>query len=139
MVTGIPAGRTFDLAGVKVQISQTILGWATVSLTVLKGDRLDQPGRILLAATGKAENTGWDLRKEGERVTVGRRWGDEPILCEGVPAKVTLPIASQRVKVYALDETGKRKGNVPVGPGAQAIVEIGPQYQTLWYEIEVQQ
>lgn len=139
LVTGFPAGRTFDLGGVKVQIGQTILGWATVSLTVLKGDRLDQPGRILLAATGKAENTGWDLRKEGERVTVGRRWGDEPILCEGVPVKVTLPIASQRVKVYALDEAGKRKGNVPVGPGEQAVVEIGPQYQTLWYEIEVQQ
>ncbi|MBC7352337.1 MAG: carbohydrate binding domain-containing protein [Thermogutta sp.] len=138
LVTGFPAGRTFNLDGVQVQIGKTELGWATVSLTVIKGDGFDRPGRILLAATGKVQNTGWDFRKEGDRVTVGRRWGDEPILCEGVPARIVLPVSSSRVKVYALDEAGRRRDAVTVSGGDQAALEIGPQYRTLWYEIEIQ-
>ncbi len=138
LVTGFPAQRTFDLGGVKVQIGQTMLGWATVSMTVLQGKGFDQAGRILVAATGKVQNTGWDFRREGDRVTVGRRWGDEPILCEGVPARIVLPVLAERVKVYALDETGRRKGSVPVEPSGQAAFEIGPKFQTLWYEVEVQ-
>lgn len=138
LVTGFPAGRTFNLNGIQIQIGETELGWATVSLTVIKGDGFDQPGRILLAATGKAQNTGWDFRKEGDRVTVGRRWGDEPILCEGVPARIVLPVSSSRVKVYALDEAGRRRDAVTVSGDDQAALEIGPQYRTLWYEIEIQ-
>ncbi|WP_347243623.1 carbohydrate binding domain-containing protein [Thermogutta sp.] len=138
LVTGFPAGRTFNLSGVQVQIGNTELGWATVSLTVIKGDGFDRPGRILLAATGKVQNTGWDLRKEGDRVTVGRRWGEEPILCEGVPARIVLPVTANRVRVYALDEAGRPNGAVPVTGGNPAVVEIGPQYKTLWYEIEIQ-
>ncbi|GIX01765.1 MAG: hypothetical protein KatS3mg112_0702 [Thermogutta sp.] len=138
LVTGFPAGRTFNLDGVQVQIGKTELGWATVSLTVIKGEGFDRPGRILLAATGKVQNTGWDFRKEGDRVTVGRRWGDEPILCEGVPARIVLPVSSSRVRVYALDEAGRRRDAVTVSGGDQAVLEIGPQYRTLWYEIEIQ-
>ncbi|MEJ5340463.1 MAG: carbohydrate binding domain-containing protein [Thermogutta sp.] len=138
LVTGFPAGRTFNLNGIQIQIGETELGWATVSLTVIKGDGFDRPGRILLAATGKAQNTGWDLRKEGDRVTVGRRWGDEPILCEGVPARIVLPVSSSRVRVYALDEAGRRRDAVTVSGGDQAALEIGPQYRTLWYEVEIQ-
>ena len=138
LVTGFPAGRTFNLNGIQIQIGETELGWATVSLTVIKGDGFDRPGRILLAATGKAQNTGWDFRKEGDRVTVGRRWGDEPILCEGVPARIVLPVSSSRVKVYALDEVGRRRDAVTVSGDDQAALEIGPQYRTLWYEIEIQ-
>ena len=139
IVTGFPAGRAFNLGGVKVQIGETLLGWATVSLTVLEGNSFDQPARVLLAVTGKVQNTGWDFRQEGERATVGRRWGDEPILCEGVSGRITLPVPASRVKVYALDESGKRKANLSVVAGEQAIIEIGPQYQTLWYEIEIAQ
>jgi hypothetical protein len=138
LVTGFPAGRTFNLSGVQVQIGNTELGWATVSFTVIKGDGFDRPGRILLAATGKVQNTGWDLRKEGDRVTVGRRWGEEPILCEGVPARIVLPVTANRVRVYALDEAGRPNGAVPVTGGNPTVVEIGPQYKTLWYEIEIQ-
>ncbi|MGQ9503855.1 MAG: carbohydrate binding domain-containing protein [Thermogutta sp.] len=139
LVTGFPAGRTFNLAGVQVQIGETTLGWSTVSLTLLEGNGFDQPGRSLLAATGKIENTGWDFRQEGERATVGRRWGDEPILCEGVAAQITLPVRGSQVKVYALDESGRRKATVPVASAEEAVIEIGPQYQTLWYEIEIAQ
>jgi len=138
LVTGFPAGRTFNLNGIQIQIGETELGWATVSLTVIKGDGFDRPGRILLAATGKAQNTGWDFRKEGDRVTVGRRWGDEPILCEGVPARIVLPVSSSRVRGYALDEAGRRRDAVTVSGDDQAALEIGPQYRTLWYEIEIQ-
>jgi len=138
LVTGFPAERTFDLGGVKIQIGQTLLGWATLSMTVLEGNGFDQAGRILVAATGKVQNTGWDFRRDGDRVTVGRRWGDEPILCEGVPARIVLPVPAERVKVYALDEAGRRKGSVLIQPSGQAAFEIGPKYQTLWYEVEVQ-
>ena len=39
-----------------------------------------------------------------------------------------------------LDESGNRVKEVPVKRGAsgKAVIEIGPQYRTVWYEITVQ-
>ena len=53
---------------------------------------------------------------------------------------VTLKANADRVRCYALDGAGERKGEVPVqaGPeGAGAKIVIGPDYQTVWYEIIV--
>jgi hypothetical protein len=137
--TGFVAGKTFKLGNVALDLGKTRLDWATVSLTCLDGKGFDQPGRILVAATGWRQNTDWDLEELGDdRITLGNRWGREPVLCEGVPASIVLPVAADRVDCYALDELGNRSTPAPPEPaGKQARVKLDPQYQTLWYEVVV--
>jgi hypothetical protein len=121
VVVGFARGHSFDLGdGVRVAPATE---WFAISLTE------KSPHRWLVTATGYAENTGMGW-KNAEKTTVGRDWGKAPSLVEGIAATITLPGA---VKVWALDERGQRKTEAPVRDG---VIEIGPQFQTLWYEVE---
>jgi len=139
LFTGFVDGREFQLGEVRLRIGKTRLDWATVSLTCIDGPGFDQPGRILLAATGWAMNTDAKLEQLGNsRVTLRRNWGKEPVLCEGVPAEVELPVPASRVRCFALDQRGDRKQPVPCRDhNGRAVVPIGPSYRTLWYEVEI--
>ncbi len=135
MLIGFVRNRVFDLGEVTIAPGDTVQDWACITSTVLEGEDFSSPGRILLTATGYAENTnmGWD---EG-KFTVGTKWGEAPSMVEGIPAKITLPIRAQRVKVYALDEKGFRKRNLSVEEEeGRSVIRIGPENETLWYEIE---
>ena len=131
--------------GTALEISPTLLGWATVSLT-----QTDET-RLLLAATGFMANTdgtfceyGTDADQtqapaelKGKRLTSPRR-GQMPRLCEGVKLMLTLPIpAGKTVTAWALDGEAKRKEPVPVKRVSDSAVQIECRSQTLWYEIEV--
>jgi len=53
-----------------------------------------------------------------------------------VPLKVTLPVGA--AKCWALDETGARKGEVPVvAHDGKAEISVGPEYKTVWYEVSL--
>jgi hypothetical protein len=114
------------------------LGWATVTLARITKDR------YLLVATGEMTNTGMRLEHlGGDRVTVGKKWGMPPVLCEGVAAKLFVRSAPQnsgiknRVRCWALDESGNRKQEiVVVEENGAARLAIKPEYKTLWYEIQ---
>ncbi len=141
LFTGFIRGRTFRLGEVELRIGGTRLDWATVSMTVLEGESFRGPGRILLAATGWVQNTGAVLKELGEnRVTLGNQWGQEPVLCEGIPAEIVIPIPPDRVKFYALDEAGRRAQTIEVekSSSGHALLRLGARYKTLWYEIEIQ-
>lgn len=148
VVIGYGEGRTFDLSGVVISPGSTRQeGWSTITLTAIDGDDFFSPGRILVAATGYVENVGmgWEVL-EGNTMTVRSQWGQSPSMVEGIPARIELPVAPDRVKVYALDGTGERWTSVPTKSAMntddnraeeRAIIDIGPDYRTLWYEIEV--
>jgi hypothetical protein len=142
--TGFVRGRSFELGEVLLKIGQTRLDWATVSLTAIEGEGVTQPGRILLAATGYMQNTGARIEDlGGQRITLRRNWGTEPVLCEGIPATLSFPVSPDRLQVWALDEAGNRKTRLPVKPttlgnAKGSTFQIGPEYRTLWYEIIVQ-
>jgi hypothetical protein len=71
-------------------------------------------------------------------VTLSDRWGTEPILCEGVPARIHLPVPAARTALFALDEAGNRREAIPLdGESDSAQLDVGPQYRTVWYEVEV--
>ena len=139
--SGFTKGRTFDLGGVKLQVGETKLGWATVSLTShdATGFGTDgRPARILLAATGLCHNGGAKFTHDRDYVHCrGADWGNGKTVNEGIPATITLPSKAAATKCWALDERGERKASVPVTADAngQAVVKIGPEYQTVWYEI----
>jgi len=139
LFTGFVRGRTFDLGDVRLDIGPTRLDWATVSMVALDGDGFGAPGRILVTATGWVQNKGMELEElGGDRVTLGTRWGTEPVLCEGIPAEIVLPVDGDRVRFYPLDESGNRRSAVPCAErDGKAVVLLGPKHKTVWYEVEI--
>jgi len=139
LFTGFVRGRTFDLGDVKLAVGPTRLDWATVSLVAVDGPGFAGPGRILVTATGWVQNQDMQLEDLGnDRVTLGRDWGAEPVLCEGVPARIELPVAAARVRVYPLDESGNRRDAIaPEEAAGKAMVRLGPEHKTVWYEVEI--
>lgn len=137
--TGFWRPQAFSLGDVRLKLGKTRLNWATISMVCLDGKGFDQPGRILIAATGLVKNRGAKLREVGDdRITLGRDWGGEPTLCEGVPATITLPAASDRVRVYPLDESGNRRDEMQVGDdNGLAKIVLGSKHKTIWYEVEI--
>ncbi len=136
-VIGCGGGSRFDLGGAMVEPGPTLQeGWSAISLTVMEGNRIASPCRLLITATGYVENTkmGW---KNAEKTTVGNDWGKAPSLVEGIPARITLPLSPESVEAWVLDERGRRRAPLRVhaaGPGYSLIV-IGPEHRTLWYEV----
>ncbi|MGQ9574222.1 MAG: carbohydrate binding domain-containing protein [Thermoguttaceae bacterium] len=140
LFTGFVRGREFRLGELTLRIGPTRLDWATVSLVSIEGDQLgSRPGRVLIAATGVVQNTGAQLEDLGEdRITLRNRWGTEPVLCEGIPAAIVLPVAPQRVRLFPLDEAGNRRAAIRVSAeGGRARIELAPRHRTLWYELEI--
>jgi hypothetical protein len=137
-VIGYAGGRRFDLGGVRIEPSTTRQeGWCTITLTVRAGRLGDGPTSLLVTATGTAENTAMRWKNDAHD-SVGRHWGQAPSLVEGIHAALTLPVPTERVRVWALDERGQRRDEIPVtAAGTRARLEIGPKWRTLWYEVEV--
>ena len=120
-------------------VGPTRLDWATVSIVSVDRSGFAGPGRLLVAATGWVQNTGAELKDlGGDRVTLGDRWGDEPSLCEGISAEITLPAPQGRVRFYPLDATGNRRAAVPTNDrNGRTVITLDPSHQTLWYEVEI--
>ena len=141
LFTGFPKGRTFDLGGVRLQVGETKLGWATVSLVSHDATGFDRPGRLLLAATGLSHNRGakFTFGKDGTSMSCrGDDWGRGGVVNEGVPLTLSLPVPAASVACWALDERGERKASVPVADAnGRAQVSVGPSWKTVWYELEI--
>ena len=136
-VIGYGGGKRFDLGGVIIEPGQTLQdGWSAITVTALEGNPKAPPCRWLVTATGYVENTkmGW---KNPEKSSVGKDWGQAPSLVEGVAARITWPWHASSVEAWALDERGQRKTQLSVQAGADgnAVVSVGPQSRTLWYEV----
>jgi hypothetical protein len=134
-VIGFGGGKRFDLGGITFEPGKGLQeGWCAITATTI-----DETGeRWLITATGYADNT--DMQwKNAEHSTVGRDWGSAPSRVEGVSAKVLFPKSMVPLQAWALDERGQRGKQVPVKWDRQsgAVMEIGPQWQTLWYEVTV--
>ena len=140
-VIGYGAGQRFNLGDVIIEPGPTLQdGWSAITLTVLKGDSITPPSQSLITATGYVENTkmGW---KNPEKSSVGADWGEAPSVVEGIPARITFPFAAHRAEAWTLDERGQRKTQLSVeaDTNGNAVVAIGPQYRTLWYEVSAKQ
>jgi len=62
-------------------------------------------------------------------------WGRGPTVVEGLEVTVRLR-ASGDVEVWALDNVGNRKHRVPVAAdGEFKVFKVGPEHETIWYEI----
>ena len=71
--------------------------------------------------------------------TQGGNMGEAPILCEGVPFSIQLKnLSAQKVQLFALDESGNRKTELPVQTDNEnAVISPDGSDQTIWYELIV--
>lgn len=147
-VIGFGGDKRFVLGKIVVEPLMTMQdGWGVITLTAIDGDfdRLRKGTkklRAVITATGYAENAdmGWkDVSGYPPKSSVGRNWGRSPSLVEGVGARITLPVSPKLVEAWALDERGRRKEKLPVQADrdGNAFIVIGPQWQTIWYEVSV--
>jgi hypothetical protein len=139
LFTGFVRGRTFDLGNVRLSVGSTRLDWATISMVAIDGDGFDKPGHVLIAATGMTQNEGAKLRHvTDDKITLDNQWGSEPVLCEGIAAEISLPVADRQVRFYPLDESGNRRDAIAaIQEKGKTVLKLDPQQKTVWYEVEV--
>lgn len=148
MFSGFPAGRTIDWGdGISFEVGPTKLGWTTMSLVSKDADGFGKGSDALLVVTGYTKHTDQKITaepdpKDPSKIVVHSRnsdWGKGPMLTEGVPVRIKLGSKAAKTRCWALDESGKRTCSVPVtkADDGTAVLEVGPQYKTIWYEISV--
>jgi hypothetical protein len=145
-------GGPFALGDVTLATGPTAQqGFGVWAVVALDGDApIGLARRLIVVALGYSQNThmAWriypdqpisGLPPEGARVTLGRAWGEAPVLVEGVPARIVLPATAGSVRAWALDERGQRRDAVAVRmEGGRPVVEIGAGHRTVWYEVTVE-
>ncbi|MCL2346827.1 MAG: hypothetical protein FWC50_01060, partial [Planctomycetaceae bacterium] len=140
LFTGFVRDREFAFdGGIKLKPGKTTLDFATISLLKLESGQKNSG--YLLTATGTMHNTNGEPKPRkkvsswdpDDAITLEDKWGDAPVLCEGVPLELTLPGGPWLV--YPLDEAGNRRSDAPLRFEQNAPIRLGPQYKTLWYEI----
>ncbi|MEM2100612.1 MAG: carbohydrate binding domain-containing protein, partial [Thermoproteota archaeon] len=156
-IIGFNEGGRLNFSNIAIEIGETLLnGWSVITITAIDGENMTSCSRMLLIATGYTTNTGMLLStyEGGERmlkwsgrtlagvkiynepVTCGTNWGTSPTLAEGIPATISIR-TGMRLQVWALDNIGRRVKQVNVvDEGEYKIFSIGPEFQTLWYELE---
>ena len=138
LFAGFVKGRTFEFENMKLEIGTTELDFATVSLF---RPELREKNVYLLAATGTMRNTNgepkiwprentWD---PNDSITLGDKWGTAPVLCEGIPLKLSMKNGGTW-QVWPLDTAGNRKSEKPL-TFTNGQIELGPEHRTLWYEL----
>ena len=130
-----PAESRVALGQVAITPHASALGFATIQATVMDGADFRTARRVLVTATGTASNT--DLQwKTPEKDSVGTDWGRAPSLAEGISATIELPLLIG-AQAWALDARGQRTQPVELTTkDGHTVLEIGPRWKTLWYEIE---
>ncbi|RJS93926.1 hypothetical protein CW705_00865 [Candidatus Bathyarchaeota archaeon] len=88
-------------------------------------------GRII--ATGSKDLKKIEVYNGG--ITCGTDWGSSPTLVEGIPVIVKIK-TQKEITVWALNNIGERTQKTPISSqGDFKVFRIGPEYETLWYEI----
>lgn len=147
VLTGFIRARNFSFKGFSVKPGKTRTDWLALSFVQTAGKedkRKPGPGKWLLAATGLIHNTEAKIAElENNSVSIAVDYGGSngvaPVLCEGIPAEISLLNPDgKKIEIFALNPNGSRKEKVPVeNIRENSVFHIDPKYQTLWYEIVI--
>jgi hypothetical protein len=126
--------------GIDLTIHPTIQNWANVLLTWMKDDQEGQ--HWLLTATGYHENEGM-VWKNDAKTSVGNQWGSGAPLVEPVSLTITMPSTSENIRLYALNESGQRSGDLTGSAVAyqndRVELRLTKPLPSLWYEVVIGQ
>lgn len=136
-LVGVADNQVVNVGGLAWKPGPTKLGWCTLGITLTRGEVFTNDCSALLVATGWWENTG-QVWMDASKTSLGNQWGRSPVLAEVVPFTLTLPVGTNRVHVWFLDERGQRKAALPLtGDEQSSTLSVSSSAATLWYEIEV--
>jgi hypothetical protein len=111
---------------------------STALIAVILKETSGGTSTYIIIATGETENTDQKLDDEGEGYYSLNRWGEAPVLVEGINAYITLHVAAENVDFYALDPQGRRKTDLPVEEiGENCGLQLSSSNETLCYEVVV--
>ena len=107
-------------------------GFVAITVHTLDEKPVADTARGLVTVLCRAENV--DMGWNADRTTVGNHWGTGPVRVVGPKLTVTLD-RTRAAKVYALDEHGTRKAEVPATfAGGKLTFAVDPARATVWYE-----
>jgi len=134
--------------GEEMTISHCKTPFAAITVTSMDGKPIGQSKRILLTTVAKAEHTAqgfWPAPINPQSWSPYTTWrlpgvGRLPVIAEPVDATISLNIPSSSVKVYELDETGKRRKKQisfqKEKNGSRQTIQFNPvKGRSIWYEI----
>lgn len=130
---GTIANKTADLNGVLFNAGDITPNYGTVLLSSADGlnTTISKSMVLLVAANSQNQDTVWNQ----ERNSVGTSWGHGPTIVTSFQLTVTVP-GDRSTKCYALDGEGQKTVEVPTKiVGSNVVIEVGPKYETLWYQI----
>ena len=138
-VWGLVANQNFDVGKSRIEVGNVNQDYATILLTSKDNQPILSSRQMLLLASSSAQNTGMVWNED--RNSIGEDWGSGPTLINPVNAKIRLAKdgLAGMPKVFALDGTGRRTGEVSVAVEDNGyVIAIGGDYKTLWYEVTVE-
>ena len=147
--SGFVNGRSFSYDGFTLTPGSTQRDWLTMSLTLTdpepkKAGNTLKKGKWLLAVTGMCKNEDGVIVEMGDYLSPcevnGGAYGKGPVVCEGIPATLSIDGLAGHVRCFALDPSGNRKQVIPVSAdeNGNACLELSPDYKTVWYEMTVE-
>lgn len=137
LLVGYADNRQTAFNGLSLKPGTTRLGWCTLGATLVRGEVFTNDCTALLVATGWWENTN-QVWTDSSKVSVGNQWGGSPVWTEVVPFTLTLPVGTNHVSVWSLDQRGQRKAPLPVsGDATSTTVTIDTNSASIWYELKV--
>ena len=134
---GFADNRPVPLGGVTLTPGTTKLGWCTLGVTLTRGEVFTNDCTALIIASGWWENTG-QVWTDATKTSLGSQWGQAPVLTEVVPFTLSLPVGTNFVHCWSLDEQGGRKAPIPVsGTFTSSTVTVGTNAASIWYELSI--
>ncbi|HET6454743.1 MAG TPA: carbohydrate binding domain-containing protein [Armatimonadota bacterium] len=135
-IVGFFGGNPVTLGGLTIHVLEKPDKFAAITVISLDGEPIESSGHLLISAVGRAENQGMVWNEN--RTSVGRNWGKGPVMAEGISARISLPASLMGGMMYTLDGGGARTTLVPCRQeGDEVVLDLGPQYKTLWYEVSL--
>ena len=136
-LVGFADHQAINLGGLTLEPGTTQLGWCLLGVTLTRGEVFTNDCALLVTATGWWENTG-QVWTDASRNSVGNRWGGAPVLTEVVPFTLTLPVGTNDVRAWSLDERGQRQAAMPLtGDASTTTLTVTTNAGSIWYELEV--
>lgn len=129
-VTGYNGGKKIELDDV---IFDMETAHSTLYMSSLSNDSLTDTDSMLFTYVADTKNNGLKLTDDAMEIIQG---GTGPLLIQPVIGKITLK-SKDTFKVYMLDFTGHRKGEVPTGKDENGFTyfETQAEHKTMNYEI----
>lgn len=136
-IIGFADNQATALGPLVMQAGTTQLGWCTLGATLTRGEVFTNDCTAIVIAGGWWENTG-QVWTDTNKTSLGIQWGRAPVLTEVVPFTITLPVATNYVQAWSLDERGQHKSSLLLtGNATGTTLTITTNAASIWYELAV--